>query len=283
MKSLKEYRLSNKKLFFGFIILIISVILIVANSSKDIDKKGEELINHSLQEAVAIYAVSKALNGVISVVQGTEISPPGLTITIGEILDPINDLVERFSWIMLLCITSLGIQKIFINIVSGDIFVYTLMAVVVVSNILYWFDGLNKTKTTVYKTTALLLFLKFVIPIMTIANGYVYEYYIKQNYDIQKMKESLTISTQELQNNSVVKKEQNNNKGFLEKLTNKISDIVSLKFYKQKIKNYKTIANNTSEYIINLVIVFIFKTIVFPLIFIYMLYRLVSKGSRLGS
>jgi len=275
--------LSNKKLFFGFIILIISVILIVANSSKDIDKKGEELINHSLQEAVAIYAVSKALNGVISVVQGTEISPPGLTITIGEILDPINDLVERFSWIMLLCITSLGIQKIFINIVSGDIFVYTLMAVVVVSNILYWFDGLNKTKTTVYKTTALLLFLKFVIPIMTIANGYVYEYYIKQNYDIQKMKESLTISTQELQNNSVVKKEQNNNKGFLEKLTNKISDIVSLKFYKQKIKNYKTIANNTSEYIINLVIVFIFKTIVFPLIFIYMLYRLVSKGSRLGS
>ncbi len=275
--------MSNKKLFFGFIILIISVILIVANSSKDIDKKGEELINHSLQEAVAIYAVSKALNGVISVVQGTEISPPGLTITIGEILDPINDLVERFSWIMLLCITSLGIQKIFINIVSGDIFVYTLMAVVVVSNILYWFDGLNKTKTTVYKTTALLLFLKFVIPIMTIANGYVYEYYIKQNYDIQKMKESLTISTQELQNNSVVKKEQNNNKGFLEKLTNKISDIVSLKFYKQKIKNYKTIANNTSEYIINLVIVFIFKTIVFPLIFIYMLYRLVSKGSRLGS
>ncbi len=275
--------MSNKKLFFGFIILIISVILIVANSSKDIDKKGEELINHSLQEAVAIYAVSKALNGVISVVQGTEISPPGLTITIGEILDPINDLVERFSWIMLLCITSLGIQKIFINIVSGDIFVFTLMAVVVVSNILYWFDGLNKTKTTVYKTTALLLFLKFVIPIMTIANGYVYEYYIKQNYDIQKMKESLTISTQELQNNSVVKKEQNNNKGFLEKLTNKISDIVSLKFYKQKIKNYKTIANNTSEYIINLVIVFIFKTIVFPLIFIYMLYRLVSKGSRLGS
>ena len=55
-----------------------------------------------------------------SVIQDTEIafSPAGVgvTLAVGEILDPINDLIERFSFVMLVSTASLGIQKILLEV-----------------------------------------------------------------------------------------------------------------------------------------------------------------------
>ena len=45
----------------------------------------------------------------------------GVTLSIGELLDPFNDMVERFSWVMLLTSVSLGIQKILL-IFGGKLF-----------------------------------------------------------------------------------------------------------------------------------------------------------------
>ncbi|MEJ2131175.1 MAG: hypothetical protein P8Y95_06035 [Gammaproteobacteria bacterium] len=68
----------------------------------------------AFKHALVAFATARALNGAISVIQGTELAlqPAGLgvTLTAGQILDPLNDLVERFSWVMLLCAVSLGAQ-----------------------------------------------------------------------------------------------------------------------------------------------------------------------------
>lgn len=54
-----------------------------------------------MARAAYTFALVRGLNGVIALIQGTEVvvSPAGmgLTLTVGEILDPINDLAERFS------------------------------------------------------------------------------------------------------------------------------------------------------------------------------------------
>jgi hypothetical protein len=60
------------------------------------------------------------LNAVISVAQGTDVAiePAGVGVKFspGEILDPINDLVEKFSTLMLFASISFGIQKILITL-----------------------------------------------------------------------------------------------------------------------------------------------------------------------
>ena len=69
-----------------------------------LDREANASTAATLKRALATYAVARGLNGVISVAQGTEIAIApvgvGLTFTAGQILDPLNDLVERFSWLV---------------------------------------------------------------------------------------------------------------------------------------------------------------------------------------
>ena len=72
------------------------------------------------KRAVASFATARALNAVISVVQGTELSVQplgvGVTLTPGQMLDPLNDLVERFSDLMLAASVAFGVQLLLIEV-----------------------------------------------------------------------------------------------------------------------------------------------------------------------
>jgi hypothetical protein len=81
-----------------------------------LDRFALERTDVTLTRALAAYAIARTLNGVISVAQGTELAVEpmgvGMTLTVGEILDPLNDLIERFSWLALMAATSLGAQAL---------------------------------------------------------------------------------------------------------------------------------------------------------------------------
>ena len=79
--------------------------LIALSWTQLLDQPAQAGTAATLKRALATYAIARGLNGVISVAQGTEIAIQpvgvGLTISAGEILDPLNDLVEHFSWLVL--------------------------------------------------------------------------------------------------------------------------------------------------------------------------------------
>ncbi|MCW8892648.1 MAG: hypothetical protein OQL18_04955, partial [Deltaproteobacteria bacterium] len=85
-----------------------------------VDQSATEQIDESLGRALTTFALARATNGVISVIQESElaVSPAGvgLNLALGQVLDPLNDMVERFSWVMLVALTSLGVQRFLIEI-----------------------------------------------------------------------------------------------------------------------------------------------------------------------
>ena len=85
-----------------------------------VDRLAETEYRALFQRALITFALARTLNGVISAVQGTELALQpagvGVTLTPGEVLDPINDLVERFSWIMLGATLSLGVQQVLLDV-----------------------------------------------------------------------------------------------------------------------------------------------------------------------
>lgn len=94
---------------FGKIsILILSIFIIFASSSVVVNESAKDVIDRSFNQALIVFGSAKALNAVISLAQGTEINLPFVVVAIGEVLDPINDLVEQFSLIMLASLVSLG-------------------------------------------------------------------------------------------------------------------------------------------------------------------------------
>ena len=94
-------------------VLIISMTLSWTNI---LDHAAHTATGDNLKDALAIAGIARVFNGVISVAQGTElaIAPVGVgvTLTLGEVLDPFNDLVERFSLLALAASVALSMQML---------------------------------------------------------------------------------------------------------------------------------------------------------------------------
>ena len=100
----------------------IIVLAVTGAVTGHIDRASEEQAENALKNALVTFAVARTLNGVISAAQGTEVALEpggvGVVLSVGEVLDPINDLVERFSSVMLIAASSLGLQMLLLNITS---------------------------------------------------------------------------------------------------------------------------------------------------------------------
>ena len=93
----------SRKWLFSVLLLLVAVLSV----TPFVDQRAAADYEQLFQRAFITFALARTINGVISVVQGTEVALQpagvGVTLTPGEILDPVNDLVERFSWIMMCC------------------------------------------------------------------------------------------------------------------------------------------------------------------------------------
>lgn len=259
--------------FYKPIITVISLCFLATLWFSPFDQISKKIVDDSLNEAVIVFGVAKALNAAISIAQGTEITAiPGLIIAIGEALDPLNDLVEQFSWIMLASITSLGIQKILSNIIVGDIYSIILVCSLLIFNIWLYrrFKQDEKARSLYMRFVTILIFLRIAIPLMSVANIYIYEHYVKQDYNIEKTQMAVTQASNEI--NAINSATTTLKKGFWDSIAEKFDSA----YYKQKLYQYESIAENASENILNLMVAFIFKTIVFPLIFLFLLYKIVT-------
>lgn len=240
-----------------------------------IDDNAKRLVDDSFKQSVIVFGSAKALNAVISLAQGTELNLPFVIVAVGEILDPINDLVEQFSLVMLASMVSLGIQKILLNFVTNDIYNYILFTFVIVFNIWLFkrFTNDERLRDLFFKITFILLFLRFAIPMIGYVNEVSYNYFVKPQYnidelnqDILKVKDDVSKINQE----TITQKEESS-------FFNKVMEKFDSSYYEKKVNDYKEAVDNSSQYIIDLIIVFIFQTILLPIIFLYLLYAFVKS------
>ena len=130
---------------------------------KTIDQNAITQNEQLLKKAMSAFLVAKGLNAIVSVAQSTEIGV-GVTVAVGEILDPLNDLIEKFSWIMLASTASLAIQKITILISSWYVFKILTISLLIVLLFFIWQNRRNKIFFITIRVIFLLLFLSAISP-----------------------------------------------------------------------------------------------------------------------
>lgn len=249
------------------------------------DSYGEQYTNEGLTRSLAAFGIAKGLNGLISVVQGTEVAVEpvgvGVILTPGQILDPVNDLIERFSWIMLLCTTSLGIQAILLNIFSSFYFSIvvslSLLFIVTVS----WKDraippGL---KNIIYRLVTFLVILRFFIPLMAIASDGLYRAFLEPTYieSTQQLEQSNT-AIANLSDNQAINNE-TEKKSWYEVMSSSIGSAIDSINVDRHYQQLKAEADNLTSHIINLIVVFTMQTILFPLFFIWLSLKLIKAST----
>ncbi|AXH08761.1 hypothetical protein CP960_05350 [Malaciobacter halophilus] len=257
------------------LLALFTIIAVCVAITFTIDTDAKKLIDDSFTQAVLVFGSAKALNAVISLAQGTELNLPFVVVAIGEVLDPINDLVEQFSLVMLASMTSLGIQKILLGFVTNEIYNYTLFIFVIIFNIWLFkrFRKDDKLRDIFFKVVFILLFLRFAIPAISYVNDISYNYFVKPEYNIENLNSNIIKVKEEVSkvNQETIKQKEQNS--FFDKVLEKFDS----SYYEKKVDEYKNAVDNSSEYIIDLIIVFIFQTIFLPILFLFIMYWFIKS------
>ncbi len=244
---------------------------------------AEDYTEQGIKRALVTYAVTRSLNGIISVAQGTEVavSPAGVgvTFTPGEILDPINDLVERFSWVVLASGTSLGIQRLLLEMTSTPILTWLLTSVIAISLLVLWFyKPLQQEKRAwglhFNRFLVLLILLRFSIPLIALINEGLYMGYMQPKYEqAQQQLEQATGQIREISEATQPESVPVEDQGLLEKAEQWFSKTRQSLDIDKQMDSLKQSAEDVSQQIINMLVVFIVQTILFPLFFLWLIIR----------
>lgn len=172
-----------------------------------IEEHSIAYLNETMKTAGAAFLIARALNASISVLQSFTITPFIGELSLGEMLDPVNDLIERFSLVMLVVTVSLGIQLLLMEIgVSVNMTWIILPALFFILISLFIRTDKDKylLRMLAYKLLLIVLLVRFAIPITGSVGAYISDDFLAEKRDtamktIEELKENISnVSIQEV-------------------------------------------------------------------------------------
>ena len=269
---------SGHRLRAVFIILLTSSLFYGASFIKlpGIDKIADDYFSESIKAATISYATARGVNAVVSVVKEShlELAPAGVGVTIaaGQVLDPIDDMTERLSSLMVAAIASLGIQKIGFEISKAVAF-KTIAIVLLLTIPLLWLNStsLMALLQPAIKICLILLLLRFMLPASALISDSLYSNWLQPG--IEDSVETLTIVSESYNEMSSMPAEQNT--GFFSSMTAGAADKVekTRAAFMNMVENAENIISALLQLMTAYLTIFVAQLLLLPL---FMLWVLVS-------
>ena len=127
----KVERSSTKiSLYRAIVIAAFALTLIAVSFHGGLDGFTQEEVADTTNETIGIYVASRAINGLVSVLQTSQIKVPLLaSAEVGQMLDPVNDAVERLSSSLVWAVGSLFVQRILLEVAASPAFKWILCSI----------------------------------------------------------------------------------------------------------------------------------------------------------
>jgi len=240
-----------------------------------LDTPASERVDAGLKRALASFATARALNAVISVAQGTELSAQplgvGVNVAPGQVLDPVNDMVEQFSNLMLAASVSFGVQKVLIGI-GG----YWPVSALLTAAVLAWtWLHLRRRQAQHWFTSVVvaLLLVRFAVPLTTLGSDWLFQHFLADDYAAsQHVIDTASGQTQALAPATGVEAPES---GLLEKMKGWLSQNADVK---ARFEELKAAAEQAIEHMIHLIVIFLLQTAVIPMLLLWALYRIATNA-----
>ena len=272
-----------KKWLLSLLLLLAGVVSV----TPVVDQRAAADYEQLFQRAFITFALARTINGVISVLQGTEVALQpagvGVTLTPGEILVPVNDLVERFSWIMMGATISLGVQNVLLDISAWWVIQVLVAALAAWLLIRLWHpgQGAQMNRLLFRRVFPLLLFIRFAVPVMLIANDLLYQQFLEQRY--QQSTEVVTAAGEELeqiQAEAAAENEPQDDEGVLDSLSRAWSSTVDKMDLSGRLARIQDRAAEVITHLIQLSVVFVLQTALLPVAFLWLFAQVVRRLFR---
>ncbi|PLY03808.1 MAG: hypothetical protein C0623_00205 [Desulfuromonas sp.] len=244
------------------------------------DEIGMRYVDDAFNRALVSFALARTTNAIISVIQDSEINIApagvGVTIAVGEALDPVNDMIERFSWVMLVSLVSLGMQKMLIEIspwFSIKLLLFPALLFILAG---LWSGGRWRQTLTRFGTRLVFLAIvvRFCIPVVAAVNEEIYALFLDQHY---------TSAVNEIEHgNAALRKMDPMEHGSSDRKTDGIWDGVKKKAeqvgemidLQHRISRMKTRLTGMIENLLKMIAVFTLNTVVLPIGLLWLLAKL---------
>jgi hypothetical protein len=265
--------------------LAIVLLLLLAGAAllPQAERFADVRLETALARALTAFALARSLDAVISVAQGTEVAiePVGVGVTLapGQVLDPVNDLVEQFSSLLLLASASLGVQSLLLGIgawwplkllTAGGLAVIALCALLrrAGPGWLHWL-------------VALLLLLRFAVPLSVLASEACWRLLLAGPFQTAQA-ELVTggeLLAAEAQVETIAASEESSS--WLSRAERWWQDTRSQLDPSDRLARIEEAANRLAHRIVELIAVFMLESLIFPLLFLTLCVRalpLVARG-----
>jgi hypothetical protein len=260
-------------------------ILVALSWTGSLDARARIETEQALESTLISYALARTLNGVISVAQGTEIAfqPAGIgvVLTAGEILDPLNDLIERFSWIVLLAASSLAMQ-----LLIGEILTTTLLNIVTTvaasaSVVLYWKPSIVSAaaRQFVLRATALLLTFRFTVVLAGFAMSFIGSQYLDEREQVAIEYLSATQTAIEISDGRE-RSSGVDSSGLLDQLERFIESQKESFDIDRRLDRLQRQIESAINEVISLIVIYLLKTLLVPLATLAVLYGSIRHSWR---
>lgn len=275
------------------ILWTVLIVLAVAGAlTGHIDRASEAQAENALKNALVTFAVARTLNGVISAAQGTEVALEpggvGVVLSVGEVLDPINDLIERFSAVMLVAASSLGLQALLLNITGWWGVSAFLVAAAAAFLVTIWAPESPAADYAVPALRILLigLFVRFAVPLLIVGTTLISDaFLIPEQQAATAVLETTTADIEEL--NEEPQAASTTDQSLMDRLGEMIDSSLESMQVRERLGQLKESASRASEHIVSLIAIFVLQTIILPLVFLWLfvegLKGIASRSARVFS
>jgi uncharacterized membrane protein YhaH (DUF805 family) len=232
------------------------------------DAAARAYVQDGLKRSLATYATARALDAVISAAQGTEASAElvvGVTFAPGQLLDPVNDLIEQFSSLMLAASVAFGAQRLLIEVGA-----YWAVSLVLTVLALAWAACRWRDRDVPGWLSRLLLvavFVRFAMPVVAFASEQGYRLFMADEYAAAQA----TIEQSVGQFTSLAPPTHEplrSGESWVDRVRRWWSNAAE---GGQRLEQMKQAAERVVDQVIRLIVVFMMQTLVLPLLFLWLL------------
>lgn len=254
------------------VVLILLLLLVMAAWIPKLDAPAMDQIDAGMKRALVTFAAARALNAAISLAQGTEVHlslGAGVTLSIGEVLDPVNDLVEMFSNFMLMASVAFGIQKALLMMGQYEYVKLLLTVVLLAWGFAYFYK--SRVPRWLNNLLILMLMVRFAIPAITVGSDAVFHAFLQADY--QQSQAVLGSTTDTVRQITPELKAAPKKEGVLEKFKKSISALDPRPY----IDHLKAVLDQATEHVIHLIVVFFLQTMLMPVLLLWAMYSVLRN------
>ena len=235
---------------------------------------ADRSVDDGLKRSLLSFATARGLHGAVSVVQGTALAVQpmgvGLTLTLGQALAPINDLLMQVSDWLLWASVAFGLQKLLLAM-GG----HTLVSAAVTALALWWLALRWRGPPPLWLSRLLVvaLFARLVMPVTLIGSEWLFERFLQQPWQQSQLAtESATAQLPGLDALPVPSAAQVAPPGLLDRLKQWAGSPADMA--RQQLEQIRLMLDQLVERLITLIVVFALQTVVLPLLLAWGLLQL---------